>query len=266
MIGGPHIIDESVYRADPGINISLLKELKKSPRKAQHVLANPRKPSGAQVFGQAVHTAILEPEKFLDRFMERPEIDRRTKAGKEQYAELEASGKSILDKEDFEACLVTAEKVKGSGFYNDLLSGGIYESSWFVDRKGIRLKGRLDCYLPDKNLIVDIKTCETADERLFLRDIVKWSYHSQAAYYMDLVAHVTGRPVGGFVILALEKSEDRDMRAFWLDSELIARGRRDYLEWLSTWRKCLETGNFPGYPETFCYLKCPNYLLEDTEF
>ena len=51
------------YFALPGISISRLKELRRSPQHFQYALTHP-KVSKALTLGSAVHCAILEPERF----------------------------------------------------------------------------------------------------------------------------------------------------------------------------------------------------------
>lgn len=267
LIGGPHMIPEDVYRADPGINISSLKNMRHTPRKARFRMDMVRTPSPAQALGTALHMAILEPDRFLETYAVKPEVDARTKAGKEAIAEAAAGGKELLPKFDFEAALTTAARLREHPFYRKFVDDGVYESSWFSDHPlGARCKGRVDIWLPNKNVIVDIKTCETSETRLFSRDAIKYLYHAQAAFYMDLVAAATGVPVDGFVILALEKTEDRDFRAFWLDPELIERGRSDYRVWLMQWLHCEETGTWPGYQPELVTLTAPQWLVDYETF
>jgi exodeoxyribonuclease VIII len=263
--GGPHNIPEDVYRADNGVNISTLKHFKDTPSKAKRRMDFPRAPSPAMELGTAIHMAILERDRFLDTYTVRPQVDARTKAGKEALAKARDGGKIPLEQADYEAALMTGEKLRSSPFYSQFLDGGLYETSWFAEHDyGVRMKGRLDVWLPEKNVIVDIKTCESADERSFAKDAYKYHYHAQAAWYSDLVRLTTGRPVDGYVILAVEKAEDRDVRAFWLSSELIQAGRSAYSEWLGKWLVCEKTGSWPGYEPSLVTLDLPNWMRDET--
>ena len=94
---------EAEYRAAPGVNKSTLWNLRRSPAHYKYFLDNPREDTAAYKFGRAVHAAILTPAAYKRDFVVLPEsIDRRTKAGKEEYqAFIEASaGKEILSAED----------------------------------------------------------------------------------------------------------------------------------------------------------------------
>jgi hypothetical protein len=217
--------------------------------------------------GTAIHMAILERDKFLDTYGVKPNVDARTKTGKEALAAAKESGLELLDKEEYESALAISAKLREQPFFRQFIDGGQYETSWFTDHNyGARIKGRLDIWLPEKKIIVDIKTCDTADEYQFSRDAFKYSYHAQAAYYVDLVQSVTKEKVDGYVILAVEKSEDRDCRAFWLGDDLLEIGRSMYRDWLAKYVTCDSSGIWPGYEKTLVTLSAPRWMNEQTSF
>ena len=96
------------YDKIPALRRSALWEFRKSPAHYKYAVENPPDETPALRFGIAVHMSILEPERFADEYITAPKIDRRTKAGKEEYqAFLESSaGKEIITAED-------AETIKG---------------------------------------------------------------------------------------------------------------------------------------------------------
>lgn len=261
MLGGPLNIPESQYRQDPGVNHSSLKHFADTPAKARRRMDFPSEPSQAQKLGTAIHAAILEPDEFLKKYAIKPDVNARTKAGKAALAEITGE---IMTVRDYEACLQTAAKLREHPYYRQFVEDGVYEASWFsIHENGLRIKGRTDVWLPRKNVIVDIKTTESALDYRFRKDAWKYSYHSQAAWYMDLVAAITGEPVSAYVILAIETKEDRDFRAYYLDDELINHGRKKYREWLDQYYICHHTGSWPGYESKIETLTIPHYLRED---
>ena len=76
--------------------------------------ANPQKETPALVIGSAVHCAVLEPEEFGKRYAVGPRVDRRTKAGKEEWeAFLQTSAGFIqLDSETATLCERIMEAVR----------------------------------------------------------------------------------------------------------------------------------------------------------
>ncbi len=90
------------YHAGPGVSKSDLDLIARSPAHYRAQKAAPREATPAMIIGSAFHTATLEPEKFDLEFAVAPEgIDRRTKAGKEEWAAFEAAsaGKTVLKAE-----------------------------------------------------------------------------------------------------------------------------------------------------------------------
>lgn len=90
------------YNEIPAVRRSALWEIRKSPMHYKYAVEHPEEPTEALRFGIAAHKFILEPETFFDEFVTVPKIDRRTKAGKEEWAELLASGKEFVTESDMD--------------------------------------------------------------------------------------------------------------------------------------------------------------------
>ena len=101
------------YRQDPGISRSNLFEMRKSPLHFQYQMTHPKEDTPALLFGRALHKMILEPEDFESEFAVCPTVNRRTKAGQEQYAAFmaENEGKDIVSQDDYEAMCEMAEVI-----------------------------------------------------------------------------------------------------------------------------------------------------------
>lgn len=266
MIGGPHEIDERVYRKDSGINISTLKELRYSPLRARHREMTPVTPTAAMELGTAIHAAILEPDKFFETYGEKPSGGKRTKVGKELEAEAEKSGKKLLPSKTFADVVTIAERFKASPL-GEYLDEALFESSWFYDHEfGRRTKARLDIWQPKSRVIADIKTTQSCDDFEFAREVYKRRYDAQAAYYADIVTAVTGSPVERCLILAIESSEPFDMRIFEITPEYLELGRRDYRRWLARYVRCEATQSWPGYSGEVFTLEPPKWLDNEDAF
>ena len=97
-------IPNSEYRARDGISSTDLKHVAKSPAHFRYWKDHQQEDTPALLFGRAVHKYALEKDDFFSEFAVAPNIDRRTKAGKEEYAAFEADcvGKDIISADDFE--------------------------------------------------------------------------------------------------------------------------------------------------------------------
>ena len=106
-------IGNEEYHKGPGLSSSDLKLLARSPLHYKTAKAIPPKETDAMRLGTAVHCAVLEPDRFEKEYAAAPEaIDRRTKAGKAHWAELEATGKVVLSGEDAQMVRGMADSVR----------------------------------------------------------------------------------------------------------------------------------------------------------
>lgn len=214
-----------------------------------------RPDSDSPVFrwGRLAHTAILEPH-TLNVVSE--EIDRRTKAGKERYAEIQASGADLVSPEEF--AQLTAMR---SAFEAHSVSGKLeiedVELSCLARLFGCDVRCRPDAVTAG-GLIVDLKTTQNASERAFTSDAWKYRYHVQAAFYVD-VLRACNVDVEGFLFVAIEKESPYLVQCFRASEQFLERGRREYQEDLATYRECLDSGNWPGLSEDVVTLNLPSW-------
>ena len=73
------------YGEIPAVRRSDLWEIRKSPAHYIYKVLHPEEPTPALLFGTAAHKYILEGKDFWNDYALAPEVDRRTKAGKEEW-------------------------------------------------------------------------------------------------------------------------------------------------------------------------------------
>jgi hypothetical protein len=150
-----------------------------------------RKQTSAMNFGTAVHVAVLEGEKpFFNEFHVLPKIDRRTKEGKNLYAEhLEKAGeKKLLTQDEFiliEEILKDLDTKDKKHIVPYLV--GDKEYSHYGTFNEIDCRVRPDCINYDKKFISDVKTCQSTNPHNFRYDVFKWHYDLQACFYSDFL-------------------------------------------------------------------------------
>lgn len=101
------------------------------------------------VLGSALHAAMLEPKTFRDLYCCGIKVDRRTKAGKIEWAAFEAenAGKDILTAESWATCEAMADAIWAHPLASEILSGpGMQEvcAVWDDPETGVRCKSRMD--------------------------------------------------------------------------------------------------------------------------
>lgn len=254
-----HDLPAAEYHARDGISKSGLDKVAISPAHYRASIDRPERPEEALIIGQAVHTMTLEPHKFDEEFVVgSPGLDRRYKAGKEEFAELEASGKTVLTYAQFETVQGIAMSVRSHSVALDLITGGHAEVSFDHVMDGITVRGRCD-FLRDDGLVVDLKTTKSAHYKSFTRSVRDFRYHVQAAIYSDLL-EANGVYVSDFVFVAVEKVYPFAVGIYRLDDATIEMGREQYLRDLQIYRQCVERGEWPGYPEEVVTLGLANWF------
>ena len=90
------------YHEDKAIGHTGIVKMLKSPAHFREYLDYPHHQTPAMAFGSAVHSFILEPERFSKEVAVAEKFDRRTKEGKEAAAKFEAEnqGKSLITSEE----------------------------------------------------------------------------------------------------------------------------------------------------------------------
>ena len=136
-------------------------------------------------------------------------------------------------------------------------------SFWSQDSSGLTKRCRLDNYIDEADIVVDLKTTECAAPGVFSRDIWKYQYHVQAAYYTDVVKEVTGRDCS-FFIVAVEKSKDCDVTVHLVGQEALAHGRALYRRWLSDYAEAVASRTWRGYEQAIHTYGVPAWVKDDS--
>jgi exodeoxyribonuclease VIII len=232
------------YHSSDAISASGLKYIWK--KSVWHFLNKKPYESDSLSLGTAVHTALLEPKQFYKDYIVMPKFDGRTKEGKEQKAKfLEQAAeenKQLLDAESYEKVMGILENFNKNETAQEYTKGEI-ELSHYLTFEGVEVRVRPDCINRVQNFISDPKTCQENTKEAFKRDIYKWGYHLQAAFYSDAL----GLPAENFIFIACETNYPYNVTCYDLSEEHIERGREAYKQALAEWKFYLETGIALGY-------------------
>lgn len=247
-------VPEAVYRVHPYVSQSELKVFSSlTPAHYREQRVREKKDSDAMKLGTAIHTAILEPLEYEKKYLCGPDVDLRTKAGKTAWAKaMDVSiitGRELLEPEIYTPPLLIREKLRQSQFFNSIISDGVVERSLFGFAGGVWCKGRMDYFKPSTLEIIDLKSTVIAAPSVFEKDIRKYKYHWQAAFYIDLVKALTGQDAS-FKILAIEKSPPYGVSLQDIGFDLLAIARREIAKTQAELAACIASDYWPAYPET----------------
>lgn len=263
-------ISNREYREHEGISSTDLKKMAQSPAHFRYWKDHPQEDTPALLFGRAAHKYMLEKDDFFNEFAVAQNIDRRTKAGKEEWSLFveQSKGKDIISSDDFETILEMHKALYDTPFVSRLLSG-VRESSYFNrdEKTGLIMKCRPDCLteIGSDHLLIDYKTCSDASSDAFMKDAIKLMYDLQMAYYKDNVDKKTGFN-HGVVFIAQEKKPPYLVNVLEANEYFIKSGRDMYRTYLDEYADCLETCNWYGYmKDGINTLGLPNWLQKQYE-
>lgn len=265
---------EQEYNAAEGIRRSDLWLMKDSPEKFKWHMDHPddeAEKSPAFLFGSACHKMILEPETFEDEYAVAPEIDRRTKAGKEEWVAFceKNDGKTIVTRDDYDTIIGMLESISNHDLASEMLFGQHEVPFFWTDPEtGEKCKCKADVVrnADGKFAIVDYKTTTDASTETFNKHILRYGYHVQAAMYSEGLQIALGldyRP--GFTFVAQEKKAPYAINVIDVGEDVTNYGSTVYHELLRKYHECKEMDVWPGYCEDVaneCWL--PGWV--DAEF
>ncbi len=238
---------EREYREAEGINKSTLWEMRRSPAHYKYLIDHPREDTPALHFGRALHAAVLTPAAYKREFVVAPAVDKRTKAGREEYAawkERLPEGVEEITPEDAETIADMVKSIKSNPDAIQLLKRTSREVPlfWKDKKSGLKCKCRVDALGEDA--IIDIKT--TNDIMSFERDAEAYGYHVQAAHYLQGVQAKRGKLLDWYFI-AVEKKAPYGVKVLRATSGFLDYGEFVRDELLEKVKECREKGVWPCY-------------------
>jgi len=218
--------------------------------------------------GSAVDTLVFEPELWDSLYKIAPEVNRRTKAGREEWAKLVAFCKqkniTLISNSQHSEALQTAKAIRENPVMADILRSGSSQDTyiWRDPVTGLLCKCRTDWYDEKTKTITDLKTAIDASPEGFSKAIANFGYHIQAAFYSDGV-RACGKPVEKFQFAVMEKTSkdaivDPKLMAFYeLSIEDIQAGQDTYTSGLAAINFCMIHDEWEGYSDNVLQISRP---------
>jgi hypothetical protein len=272
------------YHAAPGISATGLKLFARSPLHywAAYLDPNrePREETPALRLGTAIHTAVLEPERFTEEYVTVPaDAPRRptsaqlnaknpsddTVAAIEWWKAFDEANaaKTVISADDFSTCDAISQRLRAHPAAQVLFKSGVAEQSffWTDADTGVVCKCRPD-WLILGTAIVDLKSTTDASATGFSRAVYNYEYHLQAAWYLDGIRSCVTDAPSAFIFAAFEKDAPHAVAFYNADPDMIELGRREYRRRLSIYAECLKSNTWPGYPASITNLSLPAWVLK----
>lgn len=246
----------TLERTDP-VNWSSLKHILNSPRHYIHELTRERTPpTEAQLLGSVAHCAIYEPDEVENRYAVMPNFHGGMKddtarakgydggkGAKEEWLATHTTHtpvtQDIWERAHRAAAAVMADPIAGP-----MIESGRseYDIEWIDEETGIACRGRVDHV---NGRLSDLKTTRSVFVHDFTRDVAKYLYHCQLAWYANGLS-LNGIDPGKPAIVAVESKEPFDVVVFEMSADTITTGRREYRRALDLLAVCRATDTWPG--------------------
>jgi hypothetical protein len=240
------------YYENPAVNKSTLWEMRKSPLHYWHLMHDtPREDTKAFAFGRAVHASILTPTAYKRDYAVMPDgIDKRTKAGKEEYEKFcaDAEGREIISAADADIIRKMTGSFRKTPAAMRIMKRTRREKPlfWTDQETGVDCKCRIDALNDD--VVIDFKTAADASTKTFSREALRYGYDLQAAMYLE-AARANGYHPKKFVFIVQEKSAPYLINIIHAGEAFIDRGLWIMRDLLGKYKTCRDTDTWPGYGE-----------------
>ena len=215
------LTDSEYFGEKDFFNFSLIKELIKSPLHFQEARKEEKEPTPAMKLGTTIHTALLEPLRFANEYLEEPQLDKRTKEYKEFAAKNQ--DKFLYSGKDVNPILNKLEAIKKENnqtAYPSLLrvlnQKTINENCIFWDN----FKCKIDAYDQETKTLIDIKTTSDSSPESFIKTIFNSAYNLQLAHYAKGLESCDQK-VATYKIIAIQTTAPYDVVEYELPLDVM---------------------------------------------
>lgn len=253
------LMTNAEYHADPALGSTSMKTL--ALRTPAHWKYESEHPVHKDVYdiGTLAHSLILEGDESSVAVIDVP--DKRGNKWTIPANEARDAGKIAVTTAEWEGIKGMRDAVMAHELGRNAFTGHKAEQSVFHDDNGLMVKVRPDAYKP--GLIVDLKTCVSADPNEFKRTAYKLGYFISAAMYVDIWKAATGEEVS-FAFVNVEKTAPYLVSVVDLDEEALEYGRQMIIRAKSVYAECVAANAWPGY-RPFTTVGLPKYAISELE-
>lgn len=214
------------YLGKSALSSSSCKALNTSPKLYKAIANGATLDTPALSIGKFIHTAILEPEEVVNRFVIIDVTTKTTKAYKEAKENLE-KGKTLLTAKEYDDSMRVVDAVLCSEAVKPLLEGSSFEKPEIGTVSGLPFRAKADI-LKEGEAVLDLKT--TSDLSGFKYSAHKYGYPAQVYIYCALF----NVPFNEFKFIVVDKGS-RDIGIFSVSESFYLEGKRLVEEAVATY-------------------------------
>lgn len=252
------------YLAITAVSATALKAGRRSMLHLRHVLTTPSEPSNAMTLGTLTHCLALEPAKFAEKFYVMPDVDGRTKAGKEANAkaESESGGREVVRESTLEAAkTMVAAMNRHPQVSRWLAAKGECEAValWVDPETGLHCKARFDKFCAEQ-IALDIKTARNGSAHAFTRACGDLGYAQQLAHYEEGFRVLSGKHTP-LCLAVVENEPPYVVAAYSLSQRSIDGAANLNRRIRHALAHAQRTGAWDGYSEHVVEIEVPDWAL-----
>ncbi len=267
---------EGEYRLWPAANYSALKEFRYTPAHVYQYLADPPASTPPMELGTALHTAILEPEMFDERYVRGAagNLTRKGPRDENNAIKAEHADKTLIRDADWPKIVAMRDEVWRHPRAQEVLGGDGYNECaylWEDPGTGLACKARVDRIGMSREgwpVVVDYKTFGEKGGRLTQHAIESVIfdrlYHIQAAHYLNGLNAISAFQ-RRYALLFQEKEAPFAVRMVEIDFAALELGKRQVARWLAQFKQCHDSGEWPGWSGDFDPMGVPAYAYSQEE-
>ena len=262
-----------VFGPEDSLSSTEAKRILEAPAVLRWYRDNPQPHKDAYDFGHLVHAMVLGtglevieiPESLLAA-----NGAASTKAAKEFIALARLDGKIPMKAKDLEVPSAVADAVLNDPVAGPLFNQGNAEQSIYArdTETGVWMRGRLD-WVTDgagETILVDLKTTAgDASASAFTREAAKLEYAVQREFYRQIWEQVTGESEPRFLHVVVSKKPPYLVGVYEFDFEYELIGKAKVRRAIDTYKKCMQTDEWPGYDPVVKTIGPPAYYVYEEE-
>lgn len=261
------------YHRKPSMSSGGIRRILKTPAHYRAWRAAPPEATPAMQFGTSIHTAVLEPDRWGETIQEIPgdAPDRRSNAGRLWWERFYAAAGSRILLTHEQASRINAIRcaVVNTAAADVYLRGGHVENSLFWHQtarsKTFECRARPDFMTQDFGVVVDLKSAADASKEAFKRALWNYRYDIQAAWYLDGVYACTGVMPHSYLWCVVEPDPPHAVAWYRAEQRPLEIARIDIERGKNTYARCLETGEWPGYPDSIQPIDAPRWAAANVD-
>lgn len=183
---------------------------------------------------------------------------------------LDAEDKTLVPNDVYEIALEMKKAVLAHPVAKGMLNNSITEYSYFTYDEDTQLEIKCRPDIESMGELIDLKTTQDASDKGFMYECLKWGYHIQAAYYLDIYNKVNGTDIEQFYFIAVEKKPPFAVNVHVIEGPEIQIGRMEYKKVLKEYAHYLKNQDTKplseyGYGNKINKIMFSDYKLNELE-